>query len=970
MSVSRYGTELGDTTGQQSTCSGCEQTLSCAEQAGPLMSGYNANADSSLRGGEASSTPTPKYRVTTWSYIYDNIANSLGDGEQVSSNTSFVCGTNAQVGTDFVSPYRVQTRALENTENTLCTDVKNEIRVHHNEPALQGSTLHFEENTLTDDASFTSTVSGPFETGRRLPSPDVRIKTEDPISSFTVNSTDGDNWARNVNPPVHKRKVLPELVAVKQEPLPYSSTSECESSSPDQVQVSFFEEHESVAVRKPKRGRPGKSQKRSRQTTKTSNKGFKPKGSKKSESGTGKTSQAPSVICTKTCNVCQKTFSRMDSLTRHMRVHTGERPYVCEYCSASYKILRHLKDHVHSKHTKTEPYKCEKCDKSFAYSTARYRHEKVCGKKLSDRVEFQCAKCERGFVTAQGYEKHQKSCDASQTEGGSGSKADDLPFICNTCEKRFESFPGLDHHQRFLCGRSPQKGSYTCEECGKVFRQRNVYISHTRRHVGEKLFKCSQCDASFYDNHDLQRHMKRHNASLKCPQGEVAGQSGTKKFQCSSCDAAFCNKQNLAVHVMRIHNGMKPHKCSECELDFSCQRGLSKHIRRVHRKEQSFKCTLCSKEFFDSYGLNQHMRRHSLQSDKALRGSSFVQRFPGTCKFCQKSVSSKDLPAHLASEHPGVTLYQAVRRKMVRCDICSKTLFSQDALRNHKFSHSGLRPFKCDQCEKSFKFRAGLIMHQRKHTDYRPHSCPDCGQKFRWAASLHHHRRSRHNFQPVVDVEKDNKRFICHECGKIFKRQVCLSVHMKLHAGVFPHVCPYCGKRFAINSRLKIHMSIHDGPKPFICETCGDGFFYKFLLEEHVRRKHLGIRKKGWLCDECGKSYCKRSYLVQHKKIHARYPDRKIIRRGRRKGVKHPLKLPKLVVPTVIQVDDSNDEEGPSQEVIKSSDSVGLHMDTNTLIAHMTDPRPESDTDTKQIANAMDLRVSALAQQTSPCQFE
>lgn len=74
------------------------------------------------------------------------------------------------------------------------------------------------------------------------------------------------------------------------------------------------------------------------------------------------------------CGVCKQKFNGRYALTRHLKIHTGERlPCTYENCSRSYTNKRNLNAHIRIDHEGTT-FRCEQCSKSFRYKGSLTKH--------------------------------------------------------------------------------------------------------------------------------------------------------------------------------------------------------------------------------------------------------------------------------------------------------------------------------------------------------------------------------------------------------------------------------------------------------------------------------------------------------------------------------------------------------------------------------------------------------------------
>jgi len=124
-----------------------------------------------------------------------------------------------------------------------------------------------------------------------------------------------------------------------------------------------------------------------------------------------------------TCDICKKGFIKLSDLNNHKRIHTGEKPFQCDNCGATFTQKQNLTTHIRTTHLQEKRYACDFCSKRFTRQRLLDCHINSKHKLIKP---YKCLHCEARFSYPHRAKVHaQSNCRA-------------LRVLCVHCDKYFK----------------------------------------------------------------------------------------------------------------------------------------------------------------------------------------------------------------------------------------------------------------------------------------------------------------------------------------------------------------------------------------------------------------------------------------------------------------------------------------------------------------------------------------------------
>ncbi|EDL75205.1 zinc finger protein 236 (predicted), partial [Rattus norvegicus] len=573
------------------------------------------------------------------------------------------------------------------------------------------------------------------------------------------------------------------------------------------------------------------------------------------------------------CTYCPKSFKKPSDLVRHVRIHTGEKPYKCDECGKSFTVKSTLDCHVKT-HTGQKLFSCHVCSNAFSTKGSLKVHMRL----HTGAKPFKCPHCELRFRTSGRRKTHmqfhyksdpkkaRKPVTRSSSENLqsvnllNSSATDPNVFIMNNSvlTGQFDQNmlqPGLVG-QAILPASVSAGGDLTVSLTdGSLATLEGIQLQLAANLVGPNV-QISGIDASSINNITLQidpsilQQTLQQSSLLAQPitgESSTASQNSSLQTSDSTVPASVVIQpiSGLSLQPTVTSANLTIGPLSEQDSVLTTSNTGTQDLPQVMTSQGLVSTSTGPHEItltINNSSLSQVLAQAAGPTASSSSGSPQEitltiselnpsnGSLPSTAPMSPSAISAQNLV--MSSSGVGadasVTLTLADTQGMLPGGLDTVTL---------NITSQG-QQFPALLTDPSLSGQGGAGSPQVILVSHTPQPSSAAGEEIAYQEHMLTHQAG-----PSLSSQKPRV-FKCDTCEKAFAKPSQLERHSRIHTGERPFHCTLCEKAFNQKSALQVHMKKHTGERPYRCDYCVMGFTQKSNMKLHMKRAHSFVGER------------------------------------------------------------------------------------------------------------------------------
>ncbi|KAG8036802.1 hypothetical protein G9C98_004124 [Cotesia typhae] len=410
------------------------------------------------------------------------------------------------------------------------------------------------------------------------------------------------------------------------------------------------------------------------------------------------------------CNKCPARFLCDKELRIHMKYHSSDLAYSCEWCSYGSRQQSHLSAHQRA-------------------HTSEYQ----------DRTRYLLSL----YGHSQKFPPPRTAC--VETNSQVGNTAKNIAWIVVQISDSVGSSSNQIKEEQRLTNQV-----FTCSKCPARYFKLDALEYHMTLHGSNNRFKCTECDYSSKTGQNLMKHQVVHRRQTEINEPSASllqlnedpsysplmegnpnfiyqsyyknGKMKEKRYKCHKCPSGFEKREQYRVHLS-LHGAKQRYRCDTCDYSVKYYANYVQHLKK-HQANAEAQASQRQDETSMDYDNNEDnlnmstskSRRKSTISSNTLANNASGAEYAASC------VSNQDKQSIILMQKKGNTLTPLT---LIRCTECPFSSADKDTVDAHKRRHGidRLTP-PCPHCNYVPRKDENISEHIKVHFTrlYKPES--------------------------------------------------------------------------------------------------------------------------------------------------------------------------------------------------------------------------------------------------------